>query len=50
MGCGTGFISGLLQGNFEYIGIDISANMLDYAAQKGGYKNTEFSFLLLHWI
>ena len=37
IGCGTGFLSELLQGNFEYTGIDISANMLEYAAQRG-YK------------
>lgn len=37
IGCGTGGLSELLQGNFEYTGIDISAKMLDYAAQRG-YK------------
>ena len=37
IGCGTGFLSQLLQGDFEYTGIDISANMLEYAAQRG-YK------------
>ncbi|NET44879.1 class I SAM-dependent methyltransferase [Okeania sp. SIO2B3] len=37
IGCGTGFLSGLLQGNFEYTGIDISAKMLDIAAKRG-YK------------
>ncbi|NEQ73906.1 MAG: class I SAM-dependent methyltransferase [Okeania sp. SIO2C9] len=37
IGCGTGFISELLEGNFEYTGIDISAKMLDYAAKRG-YK------------
>ncbi|NES81443.1 MAG: class I SAM-dependent methyltransferase [Moorea sp. SIO2B7] len=33
--CGTGALSELLQGDFEYTGIDISAKMLDYAAQRG---------------
>ena len=37
IGCGTGFISELLEGNFEYTGIDISANMLEYATKRG-YK------------
>ncbi|NEO56778.1 MAG: class I SAM-dependent methyltransferase [Okeania sp. SIO3B5] len=37
IGCGTGFLSELLQGNFEYTGIDISSNILDYAAKRG-YK------------
>ncbi|NES75362.1 MULTISPECIES: class I SAM-dependent methyltransferase [Okeania] len=37
IGCGTGLLSGLLQGNFEYTGIDISAKMLEYAAKRG-YK------------
>ncbi|NEP08633.1 MAG: class I SAM-dependent methyltransferase, partial [Okeania sp. SIO4D6] len=36
-GCGTGFLSELLQGNFEYTGIDISSKILDYAAKRG-YK------------
>ncbi len=35
--CGTGIISELLQGDFEYTGIDISANMLEDAAKRG-YK------------
>ncbi|MEB3340141.1 class I SAM-dependent methyltransferase [Okeania sp.] len=35
--CGTGLLSELLQGDFEYTGIDISANMLEYAAKRG-YK------------
>ncbi|NES73043.1 MAG: class I SAM-dependent methyltransferase [Okeania sp. SIO2D1] len=35
--CGTGLLSELLQGNFEYTGIDISDKMLDYAAKRG-YK------------
>lgn len=35
--CGTGSLSELLQGDFEYTGIDISAKMLDIAAQRG-YK------------
>ena len=34
IGCGTGKLSELLQGDFEYTGIDISAKMLDYAAQR----------------
>ncbi|MGD1805018.1 class I SAM-dependent methyltransferase [Dapis sp. BLCC M126] len=37
IGCGTGLLSELLQGDFEYTGIDISANMLEYAAKRG-YK------------
>lgn len=37
IGCGTGNLSELLQGDFEYTGIDISAKMLDIAAQRG-YK------------
>ena len=37
IGCGTGNLSKLLQGDFEYTGIDISAKMLDIAAQRG-YK------------
>ncbi len=37
IGCGTGILSELLQGNFEWTGIDISSNMLDYAAKRG-YK------------
>ncbi|MDJ0554016.1 MAG: class I SAM-dependent methyltransferase [Microcoleaceae cyanobacterium MO_207.B10] len=37
IGCGTGLLSELLQGDFEYTGIDISAKMLDYAAKRG-YK------------
>ena len=37
IGCGTGALSELLQGDFEYTGIDISGKMLDYAAQRG-YK------------
>ncbi|NEP82911.1 MAG: class I SAM-dependent methyltransferase [Okeania sp. SIO3B3] len=35
--CGTGLLSELLQGNFEYTGVDISGKMLDYAAKRG-YK------------
>ena len=35
IGCGTGFLSELLQGNFEYTGIDISSKILDYAAKRG---------------
>ncbi|NER03593.1 MAG: class I SAM-dependent methyltransferase [Okeania sp. SIO3C4] len=37
IGCGTGAISELLQGNFEYTGIDLSTQMLEYAAKRG-YK------------
>lgn len=37
IGCGTGILSELLQGDFNYTGIDISSKMLDYAAQRG-YK------------
>lgn len=37
IGCGTGFLSELLQGDFEYTGIDISSKILDYAAKRG-YK------------
>jgi len=35
IGCGTGILSQLLQGDFEYTGIDISSKMLKYAAQRG---------------
>ena len=35
IGCGTGFLSELLEGNFEYTGIDVSANMLEYSAKRG---------------
>lgn len=35
IGCGTGFLSQLLEGNFEYTGIDISQEMLQIAAQRG---------------
>ncbi len=37
IGCGTGTLSELLQGDFQYTGIDISDKMLNYAAQRG-YK------------
>ncbi|WP_036478867.1 class I SAM-dependent methyltransferase [Myxosarcina sp. GI1] len=37
LGCGTGLISELLQGELEYTGIDVSQKMLDIAAQRG-YK------------
>ncbi len=40
IGCGTGFLSELLEGNFEYTGIDVSAKMLDYAAKRG-YKTIQ---------
>lgn len=35
IGCGTGALSELLQGDFQYTGIDISGEMLHYAAQRG---------------
>ena len=35
IGCGTGLLSELLQGNFEYTGIDISSKILYYAAKRG---------------
>ncbi|NEO80008.1 class I SAM-dependent methyltransferase [Moorena sp. SIO4G3] len=35
--CGTGFLSELLEGEFDYTGIDISSKMLDFAAKRG-YK------------
>ncbi|MGB3510731.1 MAG: class I SAM-dependent methyltransferase [Microcoleaceae cyanobacterium] len=37
IGCGTGFLSKLSQGNFEYTGINISSKMLGYATKRG-YK------------
>lgn len=37
VGCGTGLLSDLLEGDFEYTGIDASARMLQYASQRG-YK------------
>lgn len=37
IGCGTGFLRELLQGDFEYTGIDVSGKMLDYAVKRG-YK------------
>ena len=37
IGCGTGVLGQLLQGDFEYTGIDISGKMLHYAIQRG-YK------------
>ena len=37
VGCGTGLLSDLLEGYFEYTGIDVSARMLQYASQRG-YK------------
>ena len=37
LACGTGLLSELLQGNFEYTGIDISSKMLEFA-QERGYK------------
>nr|WP_293105141.1 class I SAM-dependent methyltransferase [Okeania sp. SIO2F4] len=40
IGCGTGFLSQLLQGNFEYTGIDVSAKILEYAAKRG-YKTIQ---------
>lgn len=35
IGCGTGFLSQLLEGDFQYTGIDISGKMLEIAAQRG---------------
>lgn len=35
IGCGTGALSELLQGDFQYTGIDISGEMLHLAAQRG---------------
>jgi ubiquinone/menaquinone biosynthesis C-methylase UbiE len=35
IGCGTGHLKDLLQGNFEYTGIDIAEKMLHYASQRG---------------
>ncbi len=40
IGCGTRFISELLEGNFEYTGIDVSAKMLEYAAKRS-YKTIQ---------
>ncbi len=37
VGCGTGLLSDLLEGHFEYTGIDISKEMLQLAAERG-YK------------
>ncbi len=37
IGCGTGTLSELLQGDFQFTGIDISDQMLNIAAQRG-YK------------
>ncbi len=35
VGCGTGFLKDLLQGDFSYTGIDVSSNMLEYAKKRG---------------
>ena len=35
IGCGTGALRELLQGDFQYTGIDISSEMLHFAAQRG---------------
>ncbi len=35
IGCGTGMLSQLLEGNFEYTGIDISNEMLNIASKRG---------------
>lgn len=35
IGCGTGLLKDLLEGDFTFTGIDISKNMLRYAAQRG---------------
>jgi len=37
IGCGTGLLKDLLQGEFEYTGIDVFENMLHYASERG-YK------------
>lgn len=37
LGCGTGLLKELLGENFQYTGIDLSENMLNYAKQRG-YK------------
>ncbi|MBW4625615.1 MAG: class I SAM-dependent methyltransferase [Brasilonema octagenarum HA4186-MV1] len=37
VGCGTGLLSDVLEGNFEYTGIDVSGGMLKYASERG-YK------------
>lgn len=37
VGCGTGLLSDVLQGDFEYTGIDVSGGMLKYASERG-YK------------
>ncbi len=37
LGCGTGFLKDLLEGRFEYTGIDVAENMLHYASKRG-YK------------
>ncbi len=37
LGCGTGLLKESLQGEFEYTGIDVAKNMLDYASARG-YK------------
>ena len=37
IGCGTGVLSQVLEGDFEYTGIDISGKMLHHATQRG-YK------------
>ncbi|MEM1369485.1 MAG: class I SAM-dependent methyltransferase [Cyanobacteria bacterium P01_H01_bin.15] len=42
LGCGTGILKDLLEGTFDYTGIDVSENML-YHAQKRGYKTVHRS-------
>ncbi len=37
LGCGTGLLKDLLEGTFEYTGIDVAENMLHYASKRG-YK------------
>ncbi len=37
LGCGTGLLKDLLEGKFEYTGIDVAENMLNYASKRG-YK------------
>ena len=37
LGCGTGLLEDLLEGEFDYTGIDVAPNMLHYASKRG-YK------------
>ena len=38
IGCATGLLKDSLQGQFEYTGIDVSAQMLEHASSNRGYK------------